>query len=140
MMRITVSEARTRLGELFGIAQDPRQPIVLTRHGTEIAAIVSMKEVQRIWALQEREWFGLRWPWSRSRSVVTPMDLVPGPNGALVTAREAAQQVHDLQMNRAEERRVLASGGLDPVPGGELAEAHWPGWARWIRARVKRPL
>ncbi len=121
-MRITVSEARSRLGELCGKAQDPREPIVLTRHGHEVAAIVSMTEVQRIWALQDREWFGLRWPWSRRGPVVTPMDLTPGPDGRLMTAREAAEQVQEIQMTRAQERRVLSRGGLDPVEGGEIGK------------------
>ncbi|WP_367998686.1 type II toxin-antitoxin system Phd/YefM family antitoxin [Shimia thalassica] len=48
-MNLTISEARAHLGQLCTRAQDPRQPIILTRHGKPIAALVSMAEVQRIW-------------------------------------------------------------------------------------------
>ncbi len=41
-MRLTISQARARLGELATLSQDPRQVIVLTRYGKPIAALVSI--------------------------------------------------------------------------------------------------
>lgn len=134
-MRITISEARARLGQLCARAQDPRQVIVLTRHGRALAAIVSIDEVQRIWRLQEDAWFGRRNPLTgrrRSGAAKVGMQLVPGPDGRLVTAGEAAELVRDRQLTRAEERRVLEAGGLSPVEGGELAAGAAPG-AGWLR-------
>lgn len=136
-MRITVSEARARLGQLCAQAQDPRRPIVLTRHGRELAAIVSMEEVRRIWKLQDDSWFGRRNPLTGGRpgrALSLPMALTAGVDGGLVTQREAAEQVREIQMTRAEERRVLSAGGMAPVEGGEVA-ARPPGeWLRrWFR-------
>ncbi|WP_146345065.1 type II toxin-antitoxin system Phd/YefM family antitoxin [Phaeobacter marinintestinus] len=133
-MRISVSEARARLGQLCAQAQDPRQIIILTRHGRDLAAIVSLEEVQRIWRLQEEQWFGRRLPWSGKRrgSVVLPMGLTPGPDGRLVSTHEAAEQVREIQMTRVEERQMLEAGGLEPVEGGEIGERVAPQWIKWI--------
>ena len=135
-MRVTVSTAREKLGHLCARAQDPREVIVLTRHGRDIAALVSMPEVARIRALQDDDWFGRKNPLTGQRPskiLVVPPGLVPGPNGRLVTHREAAEQVHEIQMTRAEERRVLAAGGLEAVVGGEIAEKveRRRGWFWW---------
>lgn len=133
-MRLTVSEARARLGQICAQAQDPREAIVLTRHGRDIAAVVSMAELARIWKLQDDDWFGRRNPLTgrrRGGAVVLGAGLVAGPDGRPVTAREAAEQVREIQLTRAEERRVLAAGGLAPVAGGEIAERAVPGW--WQR-------
>lgn len=130
-MRLDVSEARSQLGRLCARAQDPRQPIILTRHGNALAAIVSMAEAERIWQLQEDQWFGRkslltgRW---RGKALVLPKGLVPGPDGQLMTERAAAHQIHDVQMTRAEERRILADGGLLPLPDGEVAERRSSPW------------
>lgn len=133
-MRISVSEARARLGQLCAQAQDPRQIILLTRHGRDLAAIVSLDEVQRIWRLQETQWFGRRLPWSGKRrgSVVLPMGLTPGPDGWLVSTHEAAEQVREIQMTRLEERQVLEAGGLEPVEGGEIGGTVLPGWITYL--------
>ena len=138
-MQLTVSEARAKLGLLCARAQDPRQVIVLTRHGRPLAAIVSIAEVKRIWDLGDAErqgWrhalSGVRGWWSSGRGIV---GLEPGPDGRYVTKREAAQQVRDIQMTRADERRILKAGGLEPVPGGEIAERlSW--WQRWRLRRA----
>lgn len=129
-MRFTVSQARGQLGQLCTRAQDPRQIIILTRHGRDLAAIVSMDEVQRIWSLQHDSWFGRSWFGKRRGAVVMREDLVPGADGQLVTRREAAQQVHEIQMTRLEERQVLEAGGLEPVEGGEVVR-RGVGFAIW---------
>ncbi len=60
--------------------------------------------------------------------------MEPGPDGTYVTARGAALKVREIQMTRAEERRILARGGLAPVAGGELAARPVPSWwRRWFR-------
>lgn len=139
-MRFTVSEARARLGLLCMRAQDPREIIVLTRHGRPIAALVSITEVKRIWKLEEDERTGWKHPlsgvrgwWSRGRGIA---GMEPGPDGSYVTAREAAQQVREIQMTRAEERRILERGGLAPVKGGEIAGKAAPPRRWWRRRRA----
>ena len=123
-MRITVSKARGCLGQLCARAQDPRQPIVLTRHGRDIAALVSMEEVARIWQVQAEEWTGARNPLTgrpQGGSLILPQGMTTGAGGKIVTLREAARQVREVQRARADERRMLEAGGLEPVEGGELA-------------------
>ena len=66
-MRLTLTEARSRLGELCTLAQDPRHPIVLTRHGRPLAALVSIAEVKRIWDLESDQRFGMRHILNRRR-------------------------------------------------------------------------
>jgi len=124
-MRITISQARAQLGDLVTLAQDPRQVIVLTRHGKPLAALVSISEARRIWDLDAEETTGWKHPlsglrgwWSRGKGIP---GMEPGPDGTYVTAREAALKVREIQMTRAEERRILARGGLEPVAGGEVA-------------------
>ena len=146
-MPYSISDARKNLSTLCTKTQDPREVIVLTRHGKPIAALVSIAEAKRIWDLGDTERLGwlhplakLRGRWSEPR--IPGME--PGANGAYTTPREAAQQVREIQMTRAEERRILKRGGLDPVEGGELGETvpWWrtlwfvPGWVRqlWHRA------
>lgn len=134
-MRCTISQARAQLGELVTQAQDPRVVIVLTRHGKPLAALVSITEANRIWDLESDETIGWKHPlsgirgmWSKGLNIP---GMEPGPDGTYVTAREAALKVREIQMTRAEERRILARGGLDPVAGGELAAR--PASSLWRR-------
>jgi prevent-host-death family protein len=134
-MRLTVSQARARLGQLCAQAQDPRDVIVLTRHGRDIAAIVSIAEVKRIWKAQDDSWLGRKNPLTGKRSghaARLTAGLVAGPDGRVVSAREAAEMVREVQMTRAEERRLLAQGGLEAVEGGEIGERVAPAWVRWV--------
>ena len=124
-MRLTISQARARLGELATLSQDPRQVIVLTRYGKPIAALVSMNEAQRIWELMDDDTIGRKHPlsgvrgwWSKGRGIP---GMEPGPDGSYLTARDAALKVREIQMTRAEERRILERGSLDLVAGGEIA-------------------
>jgi len=134
-MKLTISEARARLGQICATAQDPREVIVLTRHGRDLAAIVSIAELKRIWSAQDESWLGRRNPLTGKRpgqAVVLGAGLVAGPDGRVVSEREAAELVREVQMTRAEERRLLARGGLDVVEGGEIGEKDGPGWVRWV--------
>jgi len=136
-MRCSITQARDNLGNLVTRAQDPREVIVLTRYGRPLAALVSITEANRIWDLEADEITGWKHPlsgirgwWSRGRGIP---GMEPGPDGAYVTAREAALKVREIQMTRAEERRILTRGGLDTVEGGEIAArstARW--WRRWL--------
>ncbi|WP_158966545.1 type II toxin-antitoxin system Phd/YefM family antitoxin [Chachezhania sediminis] len=132
--RYTISEARACLGQLCTRAQDPRDTIVLTRHGKPLAAIVSMEEVKRIWQLADYEETGFWNPLSgnRAKPPEHPRDLVYGLKGRLVTQREAALQMQEIQMTRATERRILKAGGLDPVEGGEIAVGSPKRWVQWV--------
>ena len=123
-MRVTVSEARPQLGHLCARAQDPRQIIVLTRHGRDIAALVSIEEVQRSWQLQNEAWSPKKCSVTGKRkggALVLPEGMTVGPDGHIVTHRELAGIVRNIQIRRKEERELLAQGGLDPVEGGEIA-------------------
>ncbi|SDW16548.1 prevent-host-death family protein [Ruegeria halocynthiae] len=124
-MRCSISQARDRLGELVTLSQDPRQVIVLTRYGKPLAALVSMAEAERIWDLHNDDQIGRKHPlsglrgwWSKGQGIP---GMEPGPDGTYGTARDAALKVREIQMTRAEERRILKRGGLDPVAGGEIA-------------------
>ncbi|MFT7596470.1 MAG: prevent-host-death family protein [Paracoccaceae bacterium] len=141
-MRVTVSAARGQLGHLCARAQDPREVIVLTRHGRDIAAVVSMDEVKRIWAMQDNEWLGRRNPLTGRRPIrgmVVPEHLVSDAKGRLVTRHEAAEQMREIQMTRAEERRVLEAGGLEAVEGGEIGETVVVrrGWVQCVLERIR---
>ncbi|NVO57232.1 type II toxin-antitoxin system Phd/YefM family antitoxin [Rhodobacteraceae bacterium B1Z28] len=137
-MRCSISYARDHLGQLVTHVQDPREVIVLARRGKPLAALVSITEAQRIWDLEADERIGWKHPlcgmrgWWSKRPTIPGME--PGPDGTYVTAREAALKVREIQMTRAEERRILARGGLDPVAGGELAARPVSAlWRRWFR-------
>jgi prevent-host-death family protein len=122
-MQLTVSAARQRLGEVVTRVQDPNECIVMTRHGTPVAAVVSMANLQRIWQIEDEEDRGMiKHPLNKNSHIVgAPFArLVQGLRGKMVTPKEAALQVRTLQLTRAEERRILAAGGLEPVEGGEL--------------------
>lgn len=138
-MRLTISQARARLGELVTLTQDPRQVIVLTRYGKPLAALVSMTEAERIWDLQDDDRIGRKHPlsglrgwWSKGRGIP---GMEPGPDGSYLTARDAALKVREIQMTRAEERRILRRGGLDPVAGGEIAAR--PASSLWRRVFMR---
>lgn len=134
-MDVTISQARAQLGRLCTRAQDPRAMIILTRNSKPVAALVSISEVERIWDLGDNDRVGWRHPlsgirglWSRGKGIP---GMEPGPDSAYVTAREAALKIRDIQMTRAEERRVLRRGGMEPVEGGELGQRPRPSWWRW---------
>lgn len=138
-MRLTISQARARLGELATLSQDPREVIVLTRYGKPLAALVSIAEAERIWDLQDDDRIGRKHPlsgvrgwWSKGRAIP---GMEPGPDGTYLTARDAALKVREIQMTRAEERRILRRGGLDPVAGGEIAAR--PGSSLWRRVFLR---
>ncbi len=131
---ISTTEAREKISKIVLLAQDTRAKVILTRHGRPVAAVVSMRDLDRIEYQQEVEdiaeygvnkyvhWFG-------------PSDL-----GAR-TLEEAGEKVQALQMDRLMERRVLQHAGLMPVKGGELEQEvtvhtrkrRW--WARWFKRR-----
>ncbi|MCT8159163.1 type II toxin-antitoxin system Phd/YefM family antitoxin [Pseudoruegeria sp. SHC-113] len=141
-MQIPLSQARDRLGHLVARAQDPREVIVLTRHGKPLAALVSIPEARRIWDLADTEALGHRPPLSgrrAGRALSLPPGLVEGRDGKLVTRREAALQVQELQMSRRMEREILAAGGLEPVTGGEIGTGapRWPRLKRLL-GRMRR--
>lgn len=143
-MRLTVSAARTRLGAVVTHVQNPNECVVLTRHGTPVAAVVSMAGLRRIWSMEDEQDQGLlRHPLysiltARGRGYSATLEI--GLNGKVVTRSEAALQMRTVQLTRAEERRILAAGGLEEVEGGELRlvegverveRRRW--WAFWRR-------
>lgn len=127
----STTEAREKISKIVMLAQDPRAKVILTRHGKNVAAVVSMKELKRIEHQQDVEdidvngarkyvhWFG------------------PAELGAR-TLEEAGEKVQQLQLDRLMEREVLRKARLPVVKGGELAatvevksrKVGW--WRRWV--------
>jgi len=140
-MRISISEARKRLGEIVIHVQDPNHFVVVTRHGKPVAGIVSMSNLERIWQQEDEQDRGLIWhPLYKIRHAPgrkwSPLEI--GRGGKMVSKREAALQLRTLQLNRADERRILREGGLEPVQEGELMEER-PGWVTKLWRRWGRP-
>ncbi len=136
-MRLTLSQARKSLGHAVTHVQDPNNYVILVRHGKAVAGIVSMPNLKRIWQQQDEQDKGEIWHplydilHNRNRTYI---DLEIGRGGKMVSKREAALQLRTLQLNRADERRILREGGLEPVEGGELMEER-PWWARRVWRR-----
>ena len=112
---ISTTLARKRLPELVTRVQDPREWVVLTRHGREVAAVVSFEDLKRIFDLHDADAKAARPP--------LPDGLVRIPGGGIGTPRQAAEKVLQVQMDRKREREVLEAGGLSVVRGGEIRSA-----------------
>lgn len=126
-MKLTVSAARQRLGEVVIAVQDPNECVVMTRHGMPVAAVVSMANLRRIWQVEDEEVHGMiKHPLNKNMHVVGSRfgRLVQGLRGRMVTPKEAALRVRTMQLTRAEERRILKAGGLEEVEGGEVKAQH----------------
>ena len=111
--RVTTSVARDQLPSLVHWVQDPRRACILTRHGKDVAAIVSMAELKRI----DNQHYMDEIIKDGHRPSVFHIG-----KGGWKTNAEAAEAIQQLQMDRRIEREVLAKAGLEPVPGGELTE------------------
>ncbi|MEM7076559.1 MAG: type II toxin-antitoxin system Phd/YefM family antitoxin [Pseudomonadota bacterium] len=122
---ISTSAARTQLSRIVTQVQDPRAVAILTRHGRPVAAVVSMAEVARIWRAQDIEDIV-----SNGRR---PITWTYGKGGVAsgVTPHEAAERILEVQMDRRMEREVLKYAGLEPIPGGEVAEQAAVPARRW---------
>lgn len=112
-VRLPTSQARDRFSEIIHFIQDPRATCILTRHGKDVAAIISMAELRRIHKQQDIE--------EITEHGHRPAKFTFGKEMHLTNA-EAAEHVQRVQMDRRVEREVLAAAGLKPVPGGELLE------------------
>ncbi|WP_420857469.1 hypothetical protein [Marivivens marinus] len=139
--RMTISNARKRIGWICTHVQDPRNYVVLLRHGKPIAAVVSMVSLKRIQVAEDQDETGhIRHPlydiWQNGSGSGFPGWEI-GRRGKMVTAEEAARELRTLQLTRAEERRILQKGGLEPVPGGELMEER-PAWAVELWAKQRK--
>lgn len=109
---LPTTTARAKLSQIIILVQDPRSCVILTRHGKPVAAVVSMGELERIWASHDIE--------DIVEHGKRPVSFRFGKDGA-VTQHEAAERVQQVQLDRRAEREVLAGQGLEPIPGGELA-------------------
>jgi len=109
---LPTSAARDRLSTVITQVQDPRSTVILTRHGKPVAAVVSMAELKRIWKEEEIE--------DIVKHGRRPARFMFGRGLTAKTAHEAAEQVHQVQLDRLMEREVLKGAGLEPIPGGEL--------------------
>ncbi|MEO0751872.1 MAG: hypothetical protein AAFY25_08715 [Pseudomonadota bacterium] len=109
------SLAREKISQIIHLTQDPRATVILTRHGRQVAAVVSMTELDRIRKQQDVE--------DVSEHGVRSHKFYFGPSelGAKTLA-EAGEKVQEVQLNRLMEREVLRKAGLPVVKGGELAE------------------
>ena len=112
-VRLPTSNARDRFSDIIHFVQDPRATCILTRHGKDVAAIISMAELRRIYKQQDVE--------EITEHGHRPAMFTFGKEMHLTNA-EAAEHVQRVQMDRRVEREVLSAAGLKPVPGGELVE------------------
>ena len=144
-MRLTLSDARKNLGHAVTHVQDPNNFVILFRHGKAVAGIVSMPNLKRIWQQQDEQDKGEIWHplyhirHSRHR-VWTPGEI--GRGGKIVSKREAALQLRTLQLNRADERRILRTFSYHhPVylPQGVAAVADAPPPLRGTAALERGP-
>lgn len=130
-MRLSVSEVRARLGDVLMHVQNPNDYVVICRYGKPVAGVVSMAGLQRIWDIEDEQTVG------KIRHPLFPVGhhvgakVTTGRDGKTITHREAALQLRTLQLERADERRILREGGLEPVAGGELVEERVVAVKRW---------
>ena len=54
MTTVTTAEARKRLAEIVNKVAYGKEPIVLTRRGEEIAALISMEELELLQLIEDR--------------------------------------------------------------------------------------
>ncbi len=109
---VSTSAARDKLSAIITRVQDPRSTVILTRHGKPVAAVVSMAELKRIWKEEEIE--------DIVKHGRRPARFTYGRGLKAATAHEAAEQVHQVQLDRLMEREILKGADLEPIPGGEL--------------------
>lgn len=121
-MKMTVSQARANFGAALMQVQNPNDYVVIYRYGKPVAGLVSMAGLRRIWQIEDEEERGkIRHPLFKIGHYVGGK-VTTGRDGKTITHREAALQLRTLQLERADERRILREGGLKPVEGGELME------------------
>lgn len=114
---MSTSELRAHLSQAILRVQDPRDYIVVTRSGRPVAAMISMKELRRLWDYQHHD----------ERSPLHPVTGRPECNvigipagycrteeGTLITPSEAAEEMRRRIELRQSEERVLRLGGIDP--------------------------
>ena len=110
--RIATTHARDQLPRLIHWVQHPRHVVILTRHGKDVAALVSMAEMKIIDRQQDI---------TEDAARKTASFFTLG-RGGFSTNAEAALHIREVQLNRLMERQVLARAGVEPVKGGELVE------------------
>ncbi len=54
MTRVTTAEARKKLAEIVNRVAYGKEPVVLTRRGEEIAALISMEELELLQLIEDR--------------------------------------------------------------------------------------
>jgi antitoxin (DNA-binding transcriptional repressor) of toxin-antitoxin stability system len=109
--QIPTSQARERLSAICAYVQDPRNFVVLTRHGKPVAAVVSMPALKATWQVQDVEGIAKKG---------APLPWISDEKGMPLTPREVAVKIQRVQMDRAQERRALERQGYQVVRGGEL--------------------
>ncbi|NNF23180.1 MAG: type II toxin-antitoxin system Phd/YefM family antitoxin [Rhodobacteraceae bacterium] len=114
---MSTSELRAHLSQAILRVQDPRDYIVITRSGRPVAAMISMKELRRLWDYQDHDDRSPLHPVTgrpESNVIGIPAGYTRTEEGALVTPSEAAEEMRRrIEMRQAEER-VLRLGGIDP--------------------------
>lgn len=60
LIRVKSTDIRARLTALLGAVEHGGQKVILLRHGKEVAALVSMADLKRIWEAEDEELYGPR--------------------------------------------------------------------------------
>jgi prevent-host-death family protein len=98
-MTFTLTAARSKLGELINRAVYGQEPVIITEHGREVAAIISVEELAALQATADAADLRL------ARRVAASDD--PGvPHGAVMAAVDALDAADHADPDEA--RRILA--------------------------------
>lgn len=98
-MIFTLTTARSRLGELVNRAVYGREPVIITEHGREVAAIISMEELAALRAAADAADL-------RLAQRVTASDDSRVPHDAVMAAMDALDAADHASPDEAE--RILA--------------------------------
>jgi len=77
---VSTTDLRPRLTEILGKVEYGLEQATIQRHGKPVAAIVSIKDLHRIWELEDEEHGGPRDPVTgmRKGAIVWAADVVKG--------------------------------------------------------------
>jgi len=98
-MTFTLTAARSKLGELINRAVYGQEPIIITEHGREVAAIISVEELAALRAISDAADL-------RMAQRVAASDDPGVPHSAVMAAMDALDAAD--QADSDEARRILA--------------------------------
>jgi prevent-host-death family protein len=130
-MTFSLTTARSRLGELVNRAVYGQEPVIITEHGREVAAIISMEELTALRAATDAADLRLAQRVAASHDPGVPHDAVMAAMDALDAADHAtpdeAERIlapHADLLHRAAQAEHLLGDHQRPTP----SSGHTPLW------------